>query len=115
MPVPVQLFYARAPVHHAARATRSSFCSAPTVSGAICSRASSTAAASACRSASIGVAISFTIGTLVGSIAGYIGGWVDNLIMRLVEVEMSLPSFYFLLALASVIPAELLARRRPSC
>lgn len=55
----------------------------------------------------IGVAISFTIGTLVGSIAGYTGGWVDNLIMRLVEIEMSLPSFYFLLALASVIPANL--------
>jgi peptide/nickel transport system permease protein len=55
----------------------------------------------------IGVAISFTIGTLIGSIAGYSGGWVDNVIMRLVEVEMSLPSFYFLLALASVIPASL--------
>ena len=54
----------------------------------------------------IGVAISFTIGTLIGSIAGYTGGWVDNVIMRLVEVEMSLPSFYFLLALASVIPAN---------
>jgi len=55
----------------------------------------------------VGVAISFTIGTLVGSIAGYTGGWVDNLIMRLVEVEMSLPSFYFLLALAAIIPASL--------
>jgi peptide/nickel transport system permease protein len=55
----------------------------------------------------IGVAISFTIGTLIGSIAGYSGGWVDNVIMRLVEVEMSLPSFYFLLALASVIPANI--------
>ena len=55
----------------------------------------------------VGVAISFTIGTLVGSIAGYTGGWVDNVIMRLVEVEMSLPSFYFLLALAAVIPSSL--------
>ncbi len=55
----------------------------------------------------VGVAISFTIGTLVGSIAGYTGGWVDNIIMRLVEVEMSLPSFYFLLALAAVIPSNL--------
>jgi len=55
----------------------------------------------------IGVAISFTIGTLIGSIAGYTGGWVDNVIMRLVEVEMSLPSFYFLLALAAVIPSNL--------
>jgi peptide/nickel transport system permease protein len=55
----------------------------------------------------IGVAISFTIGTLVGALAGYLGGWVDNVIMRLVEIEMSLPSFYFLLALASVIPPTL--------
>ena len=55
----------------------------------------------------VGVAISFTIGTLIGSIAGYTGGWVDNIIMRLVEVEMSLPSFYFLLALASIIPPNL--------
>ena len=55
----------------------------------------------------VGVAISFSIGMLVGSIAGYTGGWVDNLIMRLVEIEMSLPSFYFLLALAAVIPPQL--------
>jgi peptide/nickel transport system permease protein len=55
----------------------------------------------------VGVAISFTIGILAGSIAGYTGGWVDTVIMRLVEVEMSLPSFYFLLALAAVIPANL--------
>ena len=52
----------------------------------------------------VGVAISFTLGTLVGSFVGYVGGWIDNLTMRLVEVEMSLPSFYFLLALAAVIP-----------
>lgn len=55
----------------------------------------------------IGVSISFTIGTLIGSIAGYFGGWIDNLIMRVVEIEMSLPSFYFLLALAAVIPSQL--------
>ena len=55
----------------------------------------------------VGVAISFTLGTLIGSVAGYTGGWVDNVLMRLVEVEMSLPSFYFLLALAAVIPANL--------
>ncbi len=52
----------------------------------------------------IGVAISFVIGLFVGSLAGYTGGWVDNVLMRLVEIVMSLPSFYFLLALASIIP-----------
>jgi len=55
----------------------------------------------------IGVSISFVIGILVGSFAGYLGGWVDNLSMRLVEIIMSLPSFYFLLALASIIPSNL--------
>lgn len=55
----------------------------------------------------IGVTISFVIGLLFGSLAGYTGGWVDNIMMRLVEIVMSLPSFYFLLALASVIPPNL--------
>jgi peptide/nickel transport system permease protein len=55
----------------------------------------------------VGVLISFTLGTLIGSFAGYSGGWIDNLTMRLVEIEMSLPSFYFLLALAAVIPSNL--------
>ncbi|MCX8071368.1 MAG: ABC transporter permease [Candidatus Binatia bacterium] len=55
----------------------------------------------------IGVALSFTIGIFVGAVAGYWGGWVDNVLMRLVEVLMSLPSFYFLLALAAVIPPNI--------
>jgi peptide/nickel transport system permease protein len=53
----------------------------------------------------IGVAITFTLGILVGSFSGYVGGLTDNLIMRWSEIEMSLPSFYFLLALAAVIPS----------
>jgi peptide/nickel transport system permease protein len=53
----------------------------------------------------VGVLITFTLGITVGSFSGYIGGLTDNLIMRWSEIEMSLPSFYFLLALAAVIPA----------
>jgi peptide/nickel transport system permease protein len=53
----------------------------------------------------IGVAITFTLGIIVGSFSGYVGGLADNLIMRWSEIEMSLPSFYFLLALAAVIPS----------
>jgi len=52
----------------------------------------------------IGVLISFSLGISVGAIAGYSGGLTDNLIMRWSEIEMSLPSFYFLLALAAIIP-----------
>jgi peptide/nickel transport system permease protein len=53
----------------------------------------------------IGVAISFSLGISVGAFSGYMGGLIDNLIMRWSEIEMSLPSFYFLLALAAVIPS----------
>jgi peptide/nickel transport system permease protein len=55
----------------------------------------------------VGVLISFTLGITVGAFSGYVGGAIDNLIMRWCEIEMSLPQFYFLLALAAVIPAGL--------
>ncbi|MGH7907233.1 MAG: ABC transporter permease [Candidatus Binataceae bacterium] len=55
----------------------------------------------------IGVFISFSLGITVGALSGYIGGTTDNLIMRWSEIEMSLPSFYFLLALAAIIPSGL--------
>jgi len=57
----------------------------------------------------IGVLITFSLGITVGALSGYIGGTVDFLIMRWSEIEMSLPSFYFLLALAAVIPSGLSA------
>ncbi|HYL57336.1 MAG TPA: ABC transporter permease [Candidatus Acidoferrales bacterium] len=53
----------------------------------------------------IGVLISFTLGITIGALSGYLGGMVDFAIMRWSEIEMSLPSFYFLLALAAVIPS----------
>ena len=52
----------------------------------------------------IGVIITFTLGITIGAFSGYVGGLTDNLIMRWSEIEMSLPSFYFLLALAAIIP-----------
>jgi peptide/nickel transport system permease protein len=55
----------------------------------------------------VGVIISFSLGIFVGAFSGYMGGWIDNLIMRWCEIEMSLPQFYFLLALAAVIPSGL--------
>lgn len=55
----------------------------------------------------LGVAISFAIGLAVGAVAGYVGGRFNEVVMRTTEVLMSLPSFYFLLALAAVIPPSL--------
>ena len=54
-----------------------------------------------------GIIITSCAGLLVGGIAGYYGGWIDNLLMRGVEVILSIPSFYLLLALAAVLPVEM--------
>lgn len=43
--------------------------------------------------------ISTVIGTLVGTVSGYFGGWVDALIMRSIDILMSIPSFFLILTL----------------
>jgi peptide/nickel transport system permease protein len=59
-----------------------------------------------------GVAISFPLGLLVGGISGYFGGWLDAVLMRLVEVLMTIPSLYLLVALAAVLPPQLTNAQR---
>jgi peptide/nickel transport system permease protein len=60
----------------------------------------------------IGITISFPLGMLVGGIAGYFGGWLDVLLMRLVEVLMTIPGIYLLVALAAVLPPGLSSAQR---
>jgi len=55
----------------------------------------------------IGTAVTFIIGAIVGGISGYFGGRVDTLTMRLVEILMSIPTFYLLLSLRAVFPLEM--------
>jgi ABC-type dipeptide/oligopeptide/nickel transport system permease subunit len=43
------------------------------------------------------------IGTMVGGIAGYFGGWVDNLLMRFVDVMLSIPILFVIIWCAKVI------------
>jgi peptide/nickel transport system permease protein len=38
------------------------------------------------------------IGIAIGSIAGYAGGWVDNVMMRVVDVAISLPALFIIIA-----------------
>lgn len=60
----------------------------------------------------VGIAISFPLGMVVGGIAGYFGGITDALLMRLVEVLMTIPSIYLLIALAGVISPTLTSSQR---
>jgi peptide/nickel transport system permease protein len=55
----------------------------------------------------LGILITGTIGTCVGLIAGFLGGWVDILLMRLVDISLSLPGILMALLLAVVFRASL--------
>ncbi len=50
---------------------------------------------------SAAVLIIVALGIAVGSVAGYFGGWVDNVLMRLVDIVLSLPTLFIILALVS--------------
>lgn len=56
--------------------------------------------------------ILFPIGLLYGGIAGYFGGKVDTLMMRFAEAVMSIPSFYLLIILASILPSGMTSAQR---
>ncbi|MCY9512743.1 ABC transporter permease [Paenibacillus apiarius] len=47
----------------------------------------------------LSMAIAVLVGTAVGTVSGYFGGWVDNVLMRTVDVLMSIPSFFLMLIL----------------
>jgi peptide/nickel transport system permease protein len=49
------------------------------------------------------MAIGVILGTIVGAIAGYMGSIVDNVLMRLVDVMLSLPSLFVILVAASFL------------
>ena len=56
--------------------------------------------------------ILFPIGLLYGGISGYLGGWVDMIMMRFAEAVMAIPSFYLLIILASILPANMTSIQR---
>lgn len=60
----------------------------------------------------VGIIVSFPLGMIVGGISGYFGGVVDAILMRLVEVLMTIPSIYLLVALAAVLPPGLSSAQR---
>ncbi len=51
----------------------------------------------------IAMGISISIGTILGLIAGYYGGLIDSLIMRIVDVMLSFPTLFLILAIVAVL------------
>jgi ABC-type dipeptide/oligopeptide/nickel transport system permease subunit len=47
------------------------------------------------------VVIIASVGVTLGAIAGFFGGWIDNVIMRIVDIVLSLPIFFLIVMIVS--------------
>jgi peptide/nickel transport system permease protein len=50
----------------------------------------------------VGITLTGTFGVFVGLLAGFLGGWVDTLLMRLVDISLSLPGILIAVLLSVV-------------
>jgi peptide/nickel transport system permease protein len=53
------------------------------------------------------VAVYISIGTLIGLLAGYFGGWVDQLLMRITDTVLSIPTLLLVIIFVSVVGPSL--------
>lgn len=51
----------------------------------------------------VAVGIATAIGIVLGAIAGFYRGWIDTVIMRLVDVMLSIPTFFLILAVIAFL------------
>ena len=49
------------------------------------------------------MAVGLSIGMLLGSIAGYLGGWVDTLVMRLMDIMLSIPGLLLAIGIVAML------------
>jgi len=52
--------------------------------------------------------IACVVGTVLGMVAAYAGGWIDSAIMRIADVQLSLPFIILAIALVAVVGPSLL-------
>jgi peptide/nickel transport system permease protein len=51
----------------------------------------------------IAVAVAFVVGGLIGLVAGFVGRWVEDVLMRFVDVLLSIPALFLSLALVTAL------------
>jgi len=54
----------------------------------------------------VGVCLSFLLGLIIGGISGYFGGIVDEIIQRVIDLLVSIPTLPLWMALAAAVPRE---------
>ncbi|HEY9179993.1 MAG TPA: ABC transporter permease, partial [Candidatus Baltobacteraceae bacterium] len=53
--------------------------------------------------------VAMFIGTVYGALSGYYGAWIDTLLMRVVDVLLSIPTLFLLIFLAAMFHGSILA------
>ncbi len=51
----------------------------------------------------VAVGIATILGIILGSLAGFYGGWVDSMIMRSVDIMLSIPTIFLVLAVIAIL------------
>jgi len=51
----------------------------------------------------VAVSLGLSVGMLLGAIAGYLGGVIDNIIMRLMDIMLSIPGLLFAIGIVAVL------------
>jgi peptide/nickel transport system permease protein len=51
----------------------------------------------------VAVGISTLLGMVLGALSGYYGGWLDRIIMRFIDIMLSIPTFFLILAVIAFI------------
>jgi peptide/nickel transport system permease protein len=55
----------------------------------------------------VAVGISTFIGIILGSLSGYYGGWTERVIMRFIDIMLTIPTFFLILAVIAFIGSSI--------
>lgn len=55
----------------------------------------------------VAVGIALVIGLFLGSLAGYFGGWTDLVISRAIEIILTIPTFFLIIAIIAFLPPSI--------
>jgi len=55
----------------------------------------------------VSVAVGLSIGTIIGAIAGFFGGWIDSVLMRAMDIMLSIPGLLLAIGIVAALGPEL--------
>jgi peptide/nickel transport system permease protein len=56
----------------------------------------------------VAVGIAIFIGIIIGAVAGYYGGFIDSVLMRFVDIMLTIPTLFLILAVIAVVEPSII-------